>query len=389
MPPTTLADRVRVLLPDSSERRRREVLRTGRVLVNGAPVRDGRVALRPEDRVTLGPRPPRPLSPSLRLVHEDDHVLVIEKPPGLLTIATASERGRTAYRLVWDYLAGHRPPRRPFVVHRLDRDTSGLVVLAKSVAAKRHLQAQFAGRNAERRYLALVEGDVSPETGTLTSQLDEDSSLKVRSVGPGRGREAVTHYRVVGRRPGATLLEILLGTGRRRQIRVQLADLGHPILGDQEQGSRRRPGRLALHATRLGFVHPATGRPVTFDSPPPPLFGSVSDPGGAPRRDGPGGERRWPTATPPAGGDRVPARPAGGRPEPRSSPRGDRRGFAAGPGGPPARRPTSGGRRAATPGGPGGARPPSGGPSRRGSRGRPGPRPPSGGGPGRPRPPAR
>jgi len=266
----TLADRLRALFPEASGRSLKQWLGAGRVRVDGAVVRDGRRAVAPGAAVALGRPAGRPLPADLRVVHEDADLLVFDKPAGLLTIATERERDRTAYRLLWDYLAGQTPPRRPFIVHRLDRDTSGLVVLAKSPAVKRRLQAQFEARTVERVYVALVEGRVRDDAGTLTTRLVEDRSLRVRPArrGAAAAREAITHYRVLERRADATLLEIALGTGRRRQIRVQLAALGHPIVGDADHGSRRL-GRLRLHAARLTFVHPATGRHLSLDSPPP------------------------------------------------------------------------------------------------------------------------
>ena len=294
--PGTLADRLRALFPEASGRSVKQWLAVGRVRVNGAVVRDGRTPVGRGDTVALGGGTGRrPLPADLRIVHEDDALLVFDKPAGLLTIATERERERTAYRMFWDHLAGETPPRRPFVVHRLDRDTSGLIVLAKSPAAKRHLQAQFEARTVERVYRALVEGHVREATGTLTARLVQDRSLRVRpaeprarrsrggrpeSAGAGRegaGKEAITHYRVLERRAEVTLLEILLATGRRRQIRVQLAALGHPIVGDRDHGSRRA-GRLRLHAMRLAFVHPDSGRRMAFESAAPAEL--------APRRTG-------------------------------------------------------------------------------------------------------
>jgi 23S rRNA pseudouridine1911/1915/1917 synthase len=270
----TLLDRLGALYPETSRRRLREWIQSGRVTVNAAPVRDVRATVAESDRVALGARGPSaragpaPFPAALRLVHEDEDLLVIHKPPGLLTIATERERERTAYRLIWDYLAAQRPPRRPFIVHRLDRDTSGLVVVAKSPEAKRHLQAQFEARTAERDYVAVVEGRVRAAAGTLESRLLEEWTLRVR---PGAsGKLAVTHYQVLRRRHDTTVLALHLGTGRRHQIRVQLAESGHPIAGDRAHGSRRDPfGRLALHACRLGFEHPATGQRVSFESAPP------------------------------------------------------------------------------------------------------------------------
>jgi 23S rRNA pseudouridine1911/1915/1917 synthase len=260
----TLLERLRALFPETSRRSLKQWLEHGRVTVNGRVADDGRVTVAPGDRISLGSRTATPFPAPLRLVHEDAELLVIDKPPGLLTIATARERERTAYRLLWDYLQRQRPSRRPFIVHRLDRETSGLLVVAKSLRAKRRLQAQFESREVERVYVAVVEGRVRDEQGALESRLVQDRRLRVHA-GAG-GRTAVTHYRVRERRRDTTVLELRLTTGRRHQIRVQLAELGHPIVGDTAHGGRAGARRLCLHASRLGFVHPESGQPKHFES---------------------------------------------------------------------------------------------------------------------------
>jgi 23S rRNA pseudouridine1911/1915/1917 synthase len=264
--------RLAALHPGASRRRLKQWLEASRVRVNGAIVRRGDVLIDVGDRVELTAAVPAAAPPPLRIVHEDAAILVVDKPPGLLTIATEHERERTAYRLLHDWIAArHGALPRLFVVHRLDRETSGLIVFAKSAAAKHALQAQFAARAVERVYVALVDGTVGRPEGTMTSRLAEDRALRVRPVkGANAGREAITRFRVLERRPDATLLELRLVTGRRGQIRAQLAAAGHPITGDRAYGSRRDPlRRVALHATRLAFTHPDGGR-ATFESPPPP-----------------------------------------------------------------------------------------------------------------------
>jgi 23S rRNA pseudouridine1911/1915/1917 synthase len=262
----TLAERLRALYPEASGRSLKQWLETGRVTVDGRACRDGRLAVAAGAVVTLGGRASAPFPRGLTLVHEDDAILVVVKPAGLLTIATERERERTAYRLLWDYLGSKQA--RPFIVHRLDRETSGLLVFAKSESTKRTLQAQFEARTVERVYRALVEGRPAREQGTLESRLAEDRMLRVRSAE--RGRVAITHYRVLASRRENTLLELRLGTGRRHQIRVQLAESGWPIVGDVTHGGPRSgAGRLCLHATRLGFDHPVTGARVVFESAPP------------------------------------------------------------------------------------------------------------------------
>jgi len=345
----TLLERLRDEFPDSSGRRLRTWLVAGRVRVGGEIVRDPRTPVTPGDRVTLGPAPPPALAAPLRLIHEDDALLVIEKPPGLLTIGTEHERERTAYRMVWAYLKGARPPRRPFIVHRLDRETSGLLVVAKTPEAQARLQGQFAAGNAERRYAAIVEGVVTRDEGMLRDVLIEERSLRVRPADPGRpppkgrrARIAITWYRVLERRADVTRLAIRLGTGRRHQIRVQLAKIGHPIVGDARHGARRDPlRRLGLHATRLGFHHPDTGAPIEFDSAPPAEFASVGRPADRPAPSTTAARDR--AAREPRPGRARPGRASAGPDVPRqyrppgraSTPQDPSR-----PGGPPGRPPT-------------------------------------------------
>jgi 23S rRNA pseudouridine1911/1915/1917 synthase len=263
--------RLAALHPGASRRRLKQWLGASRVRVNGAIVRRGDVLIGVDDRVELIAPTPRDARPPLRIVHEDAAILIVDKPSGLLTIATEHERERTAYRLLRDWIAARDDASaRLFVVHRLDRETSGLIVFAKSATAKQALQAQFASRAVERVYVALVDGIVRRPEGTMRSRLAEDRALRVRPVkGASAGREAITRFRVLERRRDATLLELRLVTGRRGQIRAQLAAAGHPIAGDRTHGSRSDPlGRVALHATRLGFTHPDGGR-ANFSSPPP------------------------------------------------------------------------------------------------------------------------
>jgi len=244
----------------------------GRVRVNGAVVRRGDETVADADRVELGVPPPPPFPSALRRVHEDDEILVIDKPAGLLTIATERERERTAYRMLAEYVTG-QPDRRLFIVHRLDRDTSGLLVFAKSVVAKRALQAQFEARTVERRYVAVVEGTLTPAEGVLRSRLRVDKSLRVRRArGRAEGKVAITTYRVLEQRTSCALVELTLTTGRRGQIRAQLAERGNPIVGDVRYGASRDPlRRVCLHATALAFTGPMHRR-LSFQSPPPSPF---------------------------------------------------------------------------------------------------------------------
>lgn len=270
-----LISRLAALHPGASRRSLKQWLAGGRVRVNGDVVRRGSAQVAAEDRVVLGAPAPPQLAGGLRIVHENARLLVVDKPAGLLTIATARERDRTAYRLITSHLVARSSAadrRQPiFIVHRLDRGTSGLMVFAKTVEAKRFLQDQFLRRTVERVYVAVVEGRVGAVSGTFTMRLREDSGLRVRVAHGGEGREAITHYRVLARAADSTLLEIRLETGRRGQIRAHLAAHGHPIVGDAAYGSRRDPlRRVCLHASRLGFMD--VPGPLHFESPAPAAF---------------------------------------------------------------------------------------------------------------------
>jgi 23S rRNA pseudouridine1911/1915/1917 synthase len=276
----TLLDRLSTLFPEASRRSMKQWLAHGRVRVNDAVARRPDAPVTEGDRVVLGKPAPPPLRGPLRIVHQDERLLVVDKPAGLLTIATEREREKTAYRQLTAHLAaaaGPRDRRQPlFVVHRLDRETSGLLVFARTVGVKRALQEQFAKRSVERVYVAVVEGVVRADRGTLRSRLREDAGRRVREARrPDDGREAITHYRVLARGKDATRLELRLATGRRGQIRAQLAAMGHPIVGDAAYGSARDPlRRVCLHAARLGFVD--DGQPRTFESPVPAGFSRLA-----------------------------------------------------------------------------------------------------------------
>jgi 23S rRNA pseudouridine1911/1915/1917 synthase len=208
-----------------------------------------------------------------RVVHRDEQVVVVDKGPEVLTVPSAlrDEESLVDRLLEAERERGVRKPAL-FPVHRLDRDTSGLLLFARSHAAAEALRAQFAARSVERGYLAVAQGRIEAERGRFESRMVEDPrSLKVRSTTrAGEGKEAVTEYRVTERLPQATVVTVRLGTGRKNQIRVHFAEAGHALLGDRRYG-RPSPliGRTALHALSLGFLHPATGLRMSFESPLP------------------------------------------------------------------------------------------------------------------------
>jgi 23S rRNA pseudouridine1911/1915/1917 synthase len=205
------------------------------------------------------------------ILFEDASLIVIEKPAGLLSMASDTQRHKTAYAYLTNYVRRGNPrsAERVWIVHRLDRETSGLMVFARTEAAKRLLQVNW--RQAEKRYLAVVEGHPPADHGVLSSHLNESGPYRVYSAARSeQTRHAVTNYRVFRKTSNRTWIELTLATGRRNQIRVHLADAGCPIIGDLKYGASTNPARrLGLHASSLHFKHPSSGEILTFESPLP------------------------------------------------------------------------------------------------------------------------
>lgn len=270
----TLLEALQTMFPDSSKTTLRQLLQHDRVRVNGAPERDAKRTIEEGDAVTVTAKSER-LDPRIRILYEDADVIVVEKAAGLLTIPSADVRYETAESFLDAYLGGSGDAPRVHHVHRLDRDTSGVLVFAKTTHARDRLQEQFAAHKAERVYVALVHGRPAEARGTFRSYLAEARDQKVHSVaGPHEGKEAITHYSVVATGRRWSLVEATLETGRRNQIRVHFAEAGHPVVGDTMYGHGRADafGRLALHAKTLAFVHPRTGETMTFTSSVPETF---------------------------------------------------------------------------------------------------------------------
>jgi len=254
-------------------------------LIAGAFVTvDGRAArkhheLRAGEEVVWRREPQRP--PALTqehvpygLVYEDDWLLVVDKPAGVVVHpAPGHEHGTLAQGLV-DHGAAGGHELRPGIVHRLDKDTSGLLIVARGDESYRRLVASMERRDITRVYLALVCGALPQDDGTIDAPIGRHVRDRKRmSLHTTSGRPAVTHFRVLGRAPGYTLLRVQLETGRTHQIRVHFASLGYPVTGDAQYGRRPRPeglGRQFLHAAHLAFPHPEDGRPMSFASPLPP-----------------------------------------------------------------------------------------------------------------------
>ncbi len=261
--------------PEVSRTQVRQWLKNQSVAVNGRPVTQFNHPLKRGDTVAVHSgkfaAPQTSIGSGIRIIFEDDTLIVIEKPSGLLSMASEAEQDKTAYAFLTDHVRrGQTKSRaRVWIVHRLDRETSGLMVFAKTPEAKATLQTGW-DKN-EKRYLAIVEGHMPAEKGTLKSDLDESNPYKVFIVpASGETRHAVTHYRVINRGSSLSRVELTLETGRRHQIRVQLASVGCPIIGDEKYGAKTNPAkRLGLHSCFLRLSHPQTGQELQFTSPLP------------------------------------------------------------------------------------------------------------------------
>ena len=279
----TRLDRFLATVPRVGTRSRaKQLIDAGHVLVDGV-TRKSAHALRGGERVEVAVPPPEPLvvepeALPLVVLYEDADVIAIDKPPGMVVHpAPGARRGTLVSALLHRFgtLAGAGGPERPGIVHRLDRDTSGVILVARSAAAHEALARQFRARTIEKRYLAVVRGRVTATSGAIDRPIGRHPRERQRmSVRSRRGRSAVTRWSVVERFPAATLLRLAPETGRTHQLRVHLAAIGHPIVGDRVYGrGRGRLGdfpRQALHAEEIRFIHPTRGIPVVVRAPVPP-----------------------------------------------------------------------------------------------------------------------
>ena len=267
------------MFPESTKSKIRKMLTEGRVLVNGIPVYKAKELLVNGDQIQIINRsdamkispPPEPKKQfsKLKILFEDENILVVEKPAGLLSVATDKLEKDTLHSRCVDHVKRQSERAWCHIVHRLDRDTSGVMVFAKNREDKEHLQSQFAQRDVERMYHALVEGSPEHSEGTDSSWLVEDKNLHVKRVkSTFRGaKQSITHWKLEDQDEFVSLIEIKIDTGRRHQIRMAMQFLGCPIVGDIAHGAATNPlNRICLHATSLGFVHPLTDEIVRYES---------------------------------------------------------------------------------------------------------------------------
>jgi 23S rRNA pseudouridine1911/1915/1917 synthase len=262
-------------IPKQSRHNVQRIIANHQVAVGGAPVSLFSYRLFPEDEVTISwDRISKHERHDLPIIYEDDDIIAINKPSGLLSTPSDREKGRTAYRLVSDYLTQKDRNNRIFIVHRLDEDTSGVLVFAKNFEVREALQNNWSEIVSCRGYYAIVEGMDIPDEGVLKDYLAQDSTFQVYVVrNPSKGKLAITKYKKISAKAGYSLLDVHLETGRKNQIRVQLGNIGHYVIGDDRYGEPSNPiKRLGLHAYELDFTNPLNGKVYQLNAPMPPEF---------------------------------------------------------------------------------------------------------------------
>lgn len=263
-------------MPQRKRTNVKELLRHNQVKVNDEVVTQFDLPISPADSVfvNLTREFPRFYNRRLKIVYEDDDIIVVNKGYGLLSMGNDKVKDGTAYSILKEYVKWVDPRQKIFVVHRLDRDTSGLMMFAKNIEAKEAMQHNWNNMVLNRTYVAVVEGSVDEDEGTIRTYLAENSKYEVYVTdNPQEGQLAVTRYKVLARKNGYTLMELELDTGRKNQIRVHMKHIGHPIAGDRRYGAKSSPiHRLALHARTLRFAHPASRREMDFSTPIPASF---------------------------------------------------------------------------------------------------------------------
>lgn len=268
----TLLEALEKLSPGSSKTTCRSWLKDGRVSVDGRIVRLGAEPLKIGQTLELGQKK-KFTEKGIRIIFEDPYLVVVEKPAGLLSVSTKFETGKTVHA----YLKSHYRPKRVFVVHRLDQETSGVMLFALTEETRDKLKILFEKHDLIREYTAIVEGRMPKGEGTWESLLYEDDYYHVHETeDPEIGQVAITHYKVLNHSKKHTRLNLRLETGRKNQIRVHCQEAGFPVAGDEKYGATSNPiKRLCLHAHLLDFIHPITKKEMHFTSPIPEEFSRI------------------------------------------------------------------------------------------------------------------
>ena len=264
----------------SSKNSVKSLLSNHRVLVDGAPVSQFNYKLYPGDTVMISKTAIRQKARSnLPILYEDEEIIVINKPSGLLSVASDKEKGVTAFRIISDYVQQKDKHNRIFVVHRIDEDTSGVLMFVKNSKLRDTLQDKWNDLVSKRGYFAIIEGEMKEKSGTITSYLKKNSlNLMYSSHKKGDGQYAVTHYKTIKSNDKYSLLDVEIDSGRKNQIRVHFGEKGHNIIGDDKYGNPSNPlGRLGLHAYELKLTHPFTGKELKFNAPMPKEFLALMD----------------------------------------------------------------------------------------------------------------
>jgi 23S rRNA pseudouridine1911/1915/1917 synthase len=291
MQPITLLDRLLATYPSAKRQTLKRMVEAGRVRVNGHRAARLKQVVAAHDQVEVADRPAQPApkpahvpdSRSLDVVYEDDDLLVVNKPPGLLTSTVPRERRPTLLALVREQVARKQPRAVVGLIHRLDRDASGLLVFSKNDPSYRALKTQFFHHTVGREYRAVVHGIPQPPAGRVETRLVERADGTVRSTRQaGKGQVAVTAYEVLKTQGKLSLVRVTLHTGRKHQIRVQMAGLGNPVVGDALYGPDKKADRLMLAAISLSLLHPRTGKQLRFAIPTPDDFPVRDDAAPAP-----------------------------------------------------------------------------------------------------------
>jgi 23S rRNA pseudouridine1911/1915/1917 synthase len=265
--------------PDKSRTAIKSLLTHKQVLVNQKSVSLHNYKLKPGDEVSIfkGKAPQEEDLTGIKILFEDNYFIVIEKAAGLLSISTSGEKEKTAYHMLSKYVKMKDPKSRVFVLHRLDRETSGVMMFAKNQDVQATMQYNWREMVQERSYTAIVEGKVPKAEGTINTLLKESSAMKIHTTNdPEEGQVAITHYKLIKQEKDYAIVDVSLETGRKNQIRVHMQELGTPVTGDKKYGAKTNPlKRLGLHARLLVFRHPVTKESMRFLSPPPKSFSKL------------------------------------------------------------------------------------------------------------------